>query len=144
MSLILTFSWGFYAFFRKTLPVGPNQGFFLEVAILSIPAIPYIIYLQATGQGHFGSSNYTDVLWLLACGLVTAVPLMMYANGAKKLRLSTIGIMQYLAPTMIFVIAVFIFDEPFSTMKLAAFAFIWAALLIYSWPMVRSLLRRPV
>ncbi len=144
VSLILTFSWGFYAFFRKTLPVGPNQGFFLEVAILSIPAIPYIIYLQATGQGHFGSSNYTDVLWLLACGLVTAVPLMMYANGAKKLRLSTIGIMQYLAPTMIFVIAVFIFDEPFSTMKLAAFAFIWAALLIYSWPMVRSLLRRPV
>ncbi len=141
VSLILTFSWGFYAFFRKTLPVGPNQGFFLEVAILSVPAIGYIIYLQSTGQGHFGNTGMADLLWLLACGIVTAVPLLMYANGAKKLRLSTIGIMQYIAPTMIFIIAVFVFDEPFSHLKLAAFSFIWAALIIYSWPMIRNIMR---
>ncbi len=141
VSLILTFSWGFYAFFRKTLPVGPNQGFFLEVAILSVPAIGYIIYLQSTGQGHFGTTGITDIFWLLACGLVTAIPLLMYANGAKKLRLSTIGIMQYIAPTMIFVIAVFVFDEPFSRLKLAAFGFIWTALVIYSWPMIRNIVR---
>lgn len=141
VSIILTFSWGFYAFFRKTLPVGPNQGFFLEVAILAVPAIPYVIYLQMTGQGHFGSTGITDVLWLMACGLVTAIPLLMYANGAKKLRLSTIGIMQYIAPTMIFIIAVFVFDEPFSGVKLIAFGFIWAALVIYSWPMIRNLIR---
>lgn len=80
--------------------------------------------------------NMTDVLLLLACGIVTAVPLMIYANGAKLLRLSTIGIMQYIAPTMIFLIAVFVFHEPFGTAKLVAFALIWAALFIYSGAML--------
>lgn len=137
VSIGLCFSWGFYAFFRKTLPVGPNQGFFLEVLLLSIPAAGYVIWLEATGQGHFlGNSNMTDVLLLLACGIVTAVPLMIYANGAKLLRLSTIGIMQYIAPTMIFLIAVFVFHEPFGTAKLVAFALIWAALFIYSGAML--------
>lgn len=137
VSIGLCFSWGFYAFFRKTLPVGPNQGFFLEVLLLSILAAGYVIWLEATGQGHFlGDSNMTDVLLLLACGIVTAVPLMIYANGAKLLRLSTIGIMQYIAPTMIFLIAVFVFHEPFGTAKLVAFALIWAALFIYSGAML--------
>ena len=82
--------------------------------------------------------GYADVLLLLACGVVTAVPLMIYANGAKLLRLSTIGIMQYIAPTMIFVIAVFVFNEPFGPAKLAAFVLIWMALVIYSVSMLRS------
>jgi chloramphenicol-sensitive protein RarD len=138
VSLGLCLSWGFYAFFRKTLPVGPNQGFFLEVLLLSVPAIGYIIWLESTGQGHFGDTGMTDVLWLLACGIVTAIPLMIYANGAKLLRLSTIGIMQYIAPTMIFIIAVFVFGEPFGTTKLIAFVLIWAALFIYSGSMLRS------
>jgi chloramphenicol-sensitive protein RarD len=138
VSLALAVSWGFYAFFRKTLPVGPNQGFFLEVLILSVPAIGYIIYIEAAGQGHFGDTGMADVLWLLACGVVTAVPLIIYANGAKLLRLSTIGIMQYIAPTLIFLIAVFVFKEPFDTTRLVAFVFIWAALLVYTWPILRA------
>jgi chloramphenicol-sensitive protein RarD len=138
ISLSLAVSWGFYAFFRKTLPVGPNQGFFLEVLILSVPALGYIIYLESTGQGHFGDTGPTDVAWLMACGLVTAVPLIIYANGAKLLKLSTIGIMQYIAPTMIFLIAVFIFKEPFSLTRLVAFGFIWAALGVYTWPLLRA------
>ncbi|ACP24659.1 putative RarD protein, chloramphenicol transporter [Sinorhizobium fredii NGR234] len=143
VSIGLCISWGFYAFFRKTLPIGPNQGFFLEVLLLSVPAIGYIIWLEATGQGHFGDTTMTDVVLLLSCGLVTAVPLMIYANGAKLLRLSTIGIMQYIAPTMIFVIAVFVFHEPFGVAKLIAFALIWAALFIYSGAMlVESRARR--
>ncbi|OHV72275.1 EamA family transporter RarD [Ensifer sp. LCM 4579] len=136
VSIGLCFSWGFYAFFRKTLPIGPNQGFFLEVLLLSVPALGYIVWLEATGEGHFGDTDMTDVLLLLACGLVTAVPLMIYANGAKLLRLSTIGIMQYIAPTMIFLIAVFVFNEPFGAMKLVAFILIWAALFIYSGAML--------
>ncbi len=136
VSLGLCFSWGFYAFFRKTLPIGPNQGFFLEVLLLSVPAVGYVIWLEATGQGHFGDASMADVLLLLSCGLVTAVPLMIYANGAKLLRLSTIGIMQYIAPTMIFLIAVFVFHEPFGTAKLVAFVLIWAALFIYSGAML--------
>ncbi|MBN9052281.1 MAG: EamA family transporter RarD, partial [Rhizobiales bacterium] len=138
VSIGLCFSWGFYAFFRKTLPVGPNQGFFLEVLLLSVPALAYVVWLEATGQGHFGDTGMADMLWLLACGIVTAVPLMIYANGAKLLRLSTIGIMQYIAPTMIFLIAVFAFGEPFGTTKLIAFGFIWAALFIYSGSMLHT------
>jgi chloramphenicol-sensitive protein RarD len=144
VSIGLCLSWGFYAFFRKTLPIGPNQGFFLEVLLLSVPALGYIVWLEATGAGHFGDTGMADMLWLLACGIVTAVPLMIYANGAKLLRLSTIGIMQYIAPTMIFIIAVFVFGEPFGTMKLVAFILIWLALVIYSASMLRTARARRV
>jgi chloramphenicol-sensitive protein RarD len=135
VSIALALSWGFYAFFKKTLPIGPAQGFFLEILVLSIPAIAYIGWLGASGAGHFGRTGAADIWLLLGCGLVTAVPLILYANGAKLLRLSTIGIMQYIAPTMIFVIAIFIFHEPFSSTRAIAFAMIWAALALYSWSM---------
>jgi chloramphenicol-sensitive protein RarD len=135
VSIALALSWGFYAFFKKTLPIGPAQGFFLEILVLSIPAIGYIGWLGASGAGHFGRTGAADIWLLLGCGLITAVPLILYANGAKLLRLSTIGIMQYIAPTMIFVIAIFIFHEPFSSTRAIAFAMIWAALALYSWSM---------
>ncbi|WP_172582941.1 EamA family transporter RarD [Aminobacter aminovorans] len=135
VSIVLALSWGFYALFKKTLPIGPAQGFFLEVLILGIPALVYIAYLQGTGAGHFGTTGMTDVWLMLGCGIVTAVPLILFANGAKLLRMSTIGIMQYIAPTMIFVIAIFIFKEPFSSERAVAFALIWAALAIYTWSM---------
>lgn len=138
VSVGLALTWGLYAFFKKSLPVGPNQGFFLEVLILTIPAIGFVAYTEFNGTGHFGSTGMTDVWLLLGCGLVTAVPLMIYANGAKLLRLSTIGIMQYIAPTMIFFIAVFIFKEPFGPYKLAAFVLIWIALAIYTSSLLRS------
>ncbi|SOC39834.1 chloramphenicol-sensitive protein RarD [Rhizobium subbaraonis] len=138
VSLALCISWGFYAFFRKTLPIGPNQGFFLEVLLLSVPAIGYIVWLETTGSGHFGDTGMADLLLLLASGVVTAVPLMVYANGAKLLKLSTIGIMQYIAPTMIFIIAIFVFHEPFGHAQMLAFALIWAALFVYSGSMLRT------
>ena len=138
VSVGLALSWGFYAFCKKSLPVGPNQGFFLEVLMLTPPALAYIAYTELNGTGHFGDTGMTDIWLLLGCGLVTAVPLMIYANGAKLLRLSTIGIMQYIAPTMIFFIAVFVFKEPFGPYKLAAFVLIWIALAIYTSSLLRS------
>lgn len=135
VSIVLALSWGFYALFKKTLPIGAAQGFFLEVLILGTPALAYIFYLQATGAGHFGTTDMTDVWLMLGCGVVTAVPLILFANGAKLLRMSTIGIMQYIAPTMIFVIAIFIFHEPFSSERAVAFGLIWVALAIYTWSM---------
>ncbi len=134
VAIALTVSWGFYAFFRKTLPIGPTQGFLLEVLLLTPPAIAFIIYLTATGQGHFMAGTAVDTWLLAASGLVTAVPLIFYGNGAKLLKLSTIGIMQYIAPSMIFAIAVFIFKEPFDTVRLVAFVMIWSALVIYTLP----------
>ena len=146
-ALGLTVTWGFYAYLKKSLPIGPNQGFFLEILILLAPALGYVIWLQSTGKGHFMAGLTTDTILLLACGLVTAVPLMIYANGAKLLRLSTIGIMQYIAPTMIFLTAVFVFDEPFGRAKMIAFPMIWVALLIYTGSMIgqaRAAARRSV
>ena len=140
VSLGLTVSWAFYALLRKTLPVGPNQGFFLEVMILALPALGYIIYLQATGTGHYliSEAPARDTALLMGCGIVTAVPLMLYANGAKLLRLSTIGIMQYIAPTMIFFFAVFVFGEPFGRAQMIAFPLIWAALFVYTGSMLQQ------
>src|SRR5262249_31886964 len=120
-ALTLAGSWGFYAFFRKTLPLRPNPGFFLGELILSVPPPIYIIYLQMNGSAHFLAAGAVDTELLMGCGIVTAVPLMIYANGAKLLKLSTIGIMQYIAPTMIFIIAIFAFGEQMTTARMIAF-----------------------
>lgn len=133
VSVSLAVTWGFYALFKRALPIGPNQGFFVEVLIISIPAIFYIGWLVVSGNSHFGPLGGTNSWLLLASGLVTAGPLMLYANGAKLLKLSTIGMMQYIAPSIIFLMAIFVFNEPFSLTTFVAFLFIWVALAIYSW-----------
>jgi chloramphenicol-sensitive protein RarD len=138
VSLALTLTWGLYALLRKTLPIGPNQGFFLEVLLISIPMLPYIIWLEATGQGHFLGGTGFDTGMLALAGVITAAPLMIYANGAKLLKLSTIGIMQYIAPTMIFIIAIFAFHEPLGTSRMIAFPLIWAGLVLYTMSMLQG------
>jgi chloramphenicol-sensitive protein RarD len=138
VAVALTLTWGLYAYFKKSLPLGPNQGFTLEVLLLLPFALGYLAWLGLTGQGMFGNGSRFDVAMLIGCGLVTAVPLLLYANGAKLLRLSTIGIMQYIAPTMIFLCAVFLFDEPFGAARMIAFPMIWGALVIYSIALLRE------
>lgn len=138
-ALGLTVSWGFYALAKKQLPIGPNQGFLLEVLILLVPALAYITWLGATGQGQFLIGDMGTNWLLLGCGAVTAIPLILYANGAKGLRLTTIAILQYIAPTMIFLCAVLVFKEPFGQARMIAFPMIWAALVIYSTSMIRQM-----
>lgn len=138
VSLALAFSFAAYGFFRKTLPIGPSQGFLLEVLILSVPSLAYVVWLALASEGHFASGNTTDTLLFMGSGIVTAVPLLLFAFGARLLRLSTIGIMQYIAPTIVFLIAVFIFGEPFDTTQAIAFGLIWAALAIYTWSMLAA------
>lgn len=141
VALGLTVTWGFYAFLKKWLPIGPNQGFALEVLILLPLALAYLAWLWGAGTGSFLQGVPWDDLLLIGCGIVTAGPLMIYANGAKRLTLSTIAIMQYIAPTMIFLTAVFIFGEPFSGVQLLAFTMIWSALVVYSVPMLATRVR---
>lgn len=138
ISLTLAVSFAIYGYLKKTLPIGPSQGFFLEVLILSGPCLLYIIWLQARGEGHFLLSQPADIGWLLLTGPMTTVPLVLFAFGARLLRYSTIGIMQYIAPTIVFLLAVFVFHEPFSTTKGVAFALIWIGLAIYSWSMLST------
>ncbi|MGN7771108.1 EamA family transporter RarD [Phyllobacterium sp. 22552] len=138
ISLVLAFSFGFYGFFRKTLPIGPTQGFMLEVLILSIPSLALIGWTIIQGTSHFMQGNTHDIALLLFAGPATAVPLILYAFGAKLLRYTTIGLMQYTAPTIVFLSAIFVFGEPFSHIQFIAFALIWSALAIYTWSMLHE------
>ncbi|MGX9352881.1 EamA family transporter RarD [Shimia sp. W99] len=140
VSLALTVSWGFYALFKRSLPIGPNQGFLLEVLILCLPALAYVVWLGGTGQGTFGQ-GWVDTLLLIGLGPVTAAPLMIYANAAKLVRLSTIGILQYIAPSMILLTAVFLFGEEIGRGRMIAFPLIWAGLVVYTLPMLRQVRR---
>lgn len=137
-ALGLTFSWGFYAFFKKRLPIGPNQGFMLEVLVLSPFALGFVLYLATQSTGHFAITQ-SDTWLLLGSGVATAVPLLLYANAAKRLRLSTIGILQYITPTMIFLLAIFLFGEEFTGARQIAFPMIWLALIIYTTSMLRQM-----
>ncbi len=132
LALSLTVTWGLYALAKRALPIGPNQGFTLEVLILAPFALAWLLWEGARGGLTFGATGWQDVALLMGTGILTAVPLMLYANGAKMLRLTTIALMQYIAPTFVFLTAVFVFGEPFSGARLVAFPMIWAALILYS------------
>lgn len=137
-ALGLTVSWGLYAYFKKSLPLEPNQGFMLEVLLLAPLAAIGLAWQAGAGQPHFRVPPDLVSLLLIGCGPATAIPLMFYANAAKLLRLSTIGILQYITPTMIFLCAVLFLDEPMGTARMIAFPMIWAALLIYSVSLLRG------
>ncbi len=132
ISLFLAGTFALYGLLRKTVEVGPTQGFLIEILLIAAIAGAYVIWLAVTGQGNF-LGRTSDTLLLLGCGPITAVPLILFATGAKRLRLSTVGLMQYIVPTSIFIIGVFIFREPLDHWQLAAFGLIWVGLLLYSW-----------
>src|SRR5690606_36677463 len=106
--------------------------------ILSIPSFALIAWTVMQGTSHFVNGGPHDIGLLLFAGPATAVPLILYAFGAKLLRYTTIGLMQYIAPTIVFLIAIFIFGEPFSYIQFMAFALIWSALAIYTWSMLHD------
>ena len=137
IGLTLAISFAVYGYFRKTQPVGPTQGFLLEVTILMPIALAYVAYLAWQGTGHL-FTNTTDTLWLMGCGPVTAVPLILYAFGAKALRFSTIGLMGYIGPTLIFIVAFTLLGEELDAIQLITFALVWFALAIYSITLVKK------
>ncbi|MGH6861940.1 MAG: EamA family transporter RarD, partial [Phyllobacterium sp.] len=98
----------------------------------------FILWTAMQGTSHFFNGGLHDVGLLLFAGPATAVPLILYAFGAKLLRYTTIGLMQYIAPTIVFLTAIFVFGEPFSSIQFIAFALIWSALAIYTWSMLHE------
>ncbi|MGP9790070.1 EamA family transporter RarD [Roseinatronobacter sp. NSM] len=137
-TLLIVFSWGSYAYFKRALPIGPNQGFALEALILLPFALVYIGWTLFQGTSFSAQAGAVDWVLLVGCGVVTAAPLMLYANGAKALRLSTIAIAGYSIPTMIFLISVFIFREPFDGARVIAFPMIWGAMALYILEILRK------
>jgi len=138
VSLGLAFSFGFYALIRKTAPVGSVVGLTVETMLLTIPAVGYLVYLDSVGRGAFLRIGLRTDLLLVAAALVTALPLVLFTRGARRLRMATIGFLQYIAPTGTFLLAVFLWGEPLSSSQLLTFALIWTALAIYSTDSVRT------
>ena len=131
LGLMLAVTFCLYGFLRKTIPVGPTQGFLIEVAIVALPLLGAEWWLAAHGEARFGT-NLHDTLMLIGCGVMTAASLMLYAASIRRIRYSTAGLLQYISPSLVFLTAVFVFGEPMNTLKLVSFCVIWAALAVFS------------
>mgnify|MGYP000082504926 CR=1 FL=1 len=143
VSLVLAFSFGFYGLLRKKAQAESTVGLMIETGILVPFSIAYLVYLSAIGGlqgGQIGDSFYelNSFLLLAGTGLVTGVPLILFSYGAQRLRLATVGIMQYIAPSIQVVLAVFVFEEYFSQVQFMAFSLIWLGLIIYTVDGIRN------
>ena len=132
LALALAGSWALYGLMRKLSPLGSISGLYMETMLLSPLALAYIFYMHGTPDAlpSFGTTT-NDTLLLVGCGILTALPLLLFARAARLLQLGAIGILQYVVPTGQFMLAIFVFNEPFGTGKLVTFACIWVALIIY-------------
>jgi chloramphenicol-sensitive protein RarD len=142
VSLVLAFSFGTYGLARKVADAAPMPGLFVEIALLTPVTLGYLLWLGDRGEGAFGADPATSLL-LVATGPVTVFPLLLFADGIRKLPLATVGFLQYMTPTGHFLLAVGVFGEPFDSAHLAAFACIWTALAVYTVDLRRRLARRP-
>lgn len=132
LGLYLACSFGFYGLLRKKLDVGAVIGLSVETSLLLPLALGYLVVMMGRGQAEFGHVSWEMNLLLMAAGLVTSLPLLWFAEGARRLRLATMGFLQYLAPTGHFLLAVYAYGEEFSRPHLISFGLIWVALAIYS------------
>ncbi|NBC33205.1 MAG: EamA family transporter RarD [Alphaproteobacteria bacterium] len=133
VSLTLAFSFGFYALVRKRAGVDPLIGLLIETSLLAPFGLAFLLWLGAIDGGQFWTGGPWISVLLFVSGLVTGVPLVLFLTGAQRLTLASIGVMQYLAPTMHFLLAVLAFGEPFTGAHLVTFAIIWTGLALYSW-----------
>jgi chloramphenicol-sensitive protein RarD len=132
VSLALAATFGSYGLLRKQLPVDAAGGLLLETACAAPFAALYLLWLGTMGNmGHFGQTVTIDAL-LVASGAVTAIPLLLFAIGARRLPLATMGFLQYVAPSLSFLVAIFFYAEPMNLSRLLAFAAIWVGLALYT------------
>lgn len=143
VSLALAATFGCYGLLRKQIEVDPVTGLLVETLLASPLAIAYLAFLAATGAMAFGHLDRLRDGMMVLLGVVTAVPLMLFAAGARRLRLVTLGFMQYLAPSMTFLLAIFVFDEPLGLARAMTFLLIWAGILVYVADSWRQLSRPP-
>lgn len=138
-ALILAITFGSYGLLRKVVKTDALAGLTVETILLAPLACGYLLYAAWQGEGAFLKSGLTIDLLLMSAGVVTAIPLLLFAAAARRLRLATIGFLQYITPTMHFLLAVVVYGEAFSSAHLASFLCIWAGLICYSWDAWRAL-----
>ncbi|MCW8943543.1 MAG: EamA family transporter RarD [Sedimenticola sp.] len=132
IALLLAISFGFYSLVRKKVNVSALVGLTMECLFLTPVALCYLWLLHRDGELVFGTLNIGFDLLLIGSGLMTALPLILFTSASKRLRLGTVGLLQYLNPTVQFLLAVFLFNEPFSIPHLITFSLIWLGLIIFS------------
>lgn len=138
IALVLASTFGMYGLLRKTAALGALEGLSLETMILFPFALAYLIYLLIHGQTAFVHESTTTQLLLLAAGPITAIPLLMFAAAARRIPLATLGLMQYISPTIQLLIGVWLYHEQFSHDRLLGFIGIWLGLFIYSADSLRA------
>jgi len=132
IGLALAFTFGGYGLLRKTAALGALEGLSLETILLFPIAFGYLAILAWNGQNTFMQGPISSKLLLAAAGPITAVPLLMFAAGARRIKMSTLGLLQYIAPSLQLLLGVYLYGEPFGGERLAGFAVIWSALAVYS------------
>ena len=132
IALTLAFSFGLYGLVKKTAPLGSLYGLTLETGLLFLPALLYLLYSDMTRQGAFLHSGAISDVLMMGAGLMTTVPLLMFASAARRIPLSLVGILQYIAPTLQFLIGVLVYGEPFTHVQLIGFSLVWAALILFA------------
>ncbi len=130
ISLALAFSFGLYGLMKKALPLNALQGLTLETAVLFVPSLAFLLFVEAQGTGSLFHETPLVNLLLILAGPVTALPLLLFSGAARSIPLSTLGLLQYIAPTLQFMLGVFVYHEPFTQERLIGFAIIWLALII--------------
>ena len=131
VSLVLAVSFGGYGIVRKQVAADAQTGLFLECLFLAIPSLGLVLWLAAQGQGHFGAAPATTA-WLVAAGPITAVPLVLFSWAARRIPLSSMGFLQFIAPTIAFVIGV-AEGEAFTPLRGVSFLFIWGGAAVYAY-----------
>jgi chloramphenicol-sensitive protein RarD len=132
IALTLAITFGLYGLLRKTAPLGAIEGLAMETAILSLPALAYLIHGEMGRTASFGHSGTMTNTLLALSGIVTALPLLLFAYAARRVTLTTVGILQYIAPTLQFLVGVLMYGETFTETRMVGFGAVWVALLIYS------------
>lgn len=131
IALILAFSFATYGVVKKVAPLSSLHGLTLETFILLIPAMVFLIYSENTGTGSFAHNGWLTDLMIIGAGVITTIPLLMFASATKRIPLSFIGILQYIAPTIQFLIGVLFYKEHFSTEQFIGYSLVWIALIIF-------------
>jgi len=131
IALTLAFSFGIYGYVKKTAPLGSLYGLTLETGLLFLPAVGFLVYMEGLGQGAFLHVGSLKDMLMVGAGVVTTVPLLLFASAAQRIPLSTVGVLQYIAPTLQFLIGVLVYREPFNRSHLIGFCIVWLALILF-------------
>jgi len=131
IALALACTFGLYGLVKKLAPLGSLYGLTLETGILFIPAFLYLIFMERSGQGAFLHTGLLSDALMVGAGVVTTIPLLMFASAARSIPLTMVGILQYIAPTLQFLLGVFVYKEPFDHAHLLGFSIVWLALILF-------------